>query len=50
MNPICINSYENKFKNPQKSLQQSWFSAGSLMHISIERGLFKIDYLEGWRE
>ena len=38
---IWINSYENKFKNPQTALQQSWFSAGDLMHICIEPGPFK---------
>ena len=47
---VWINLYENKLKNPQTASQRSRFSAGDLVHISIERGLFKKGYLEGWSE
>ena len=38
---VWINLFENKLKNPQIVSQRSRFSAGDLVHISIERGLFK---------
>ena len=40
-----VNFYENKFKNPQMASQQSSFSTGDLVCISIERGPFKKRYL-----
>ena len=33
---VWINLYENKLKNPQTASQRSRFSAGDLVHISIE--------------
>ena len=47
---VWINLYENKLKNPQTASQQSQFSTGDLVHISIERGPFKKHCLEGWSE
>ena len=38
---VWINLYENKFKNPQTASQQSRFSTGDLVRISIDRGTFK---------
>ena len=41
---VWINWYENKLKNPQTASQRSRFSAGDLVRISIERGLFRKGY------
>ena len=47
---IWINLFENKLKNPQTVSQQSRFSTGDLVRISIEQGPSKKGYLEGWSE
>ena len=44
---IWINLFENKLKNPQTVSQQSRFSTGDLVRISIEQGPSKKGYLEG---
>ena len=44
---VWINLCDNRLKNPQTVSQRSRFSPGDLVRISIERGPFKKDYLEG---
>ena len=47
---VWINLCDNRLKNPQTVSQRSRFSPGDLVRISIERGPFKKDYLEGQSE
>ena len=44
---VWINLCDNRLKNPQTVSKRSRFSPGDLVRISIERGPFKKDYLEG---